>query len=119
MKNLQERTQLNSTSIKNWVGKKVEEKTNTELKVLFEEEMEKSSSDFIINEIKRLNPKVRIKTDSDRWLIFSSVNIEDLILPEWFYFNQKNWITNKHTTKSGIYGSVQVYPIEYYDPNLI
>lgn len=119
MSNVHETLQPDSEVFEMTATQKVVEKTNTEFWTLFEEEMEKSSSDFIIEEVKRLNPEVKIETDPDRGLIFSSVDIEKLVLPEWFYFNQKNWITNKHNTQSGIYGSVRVYPIEYYDPNLI
>jgi hypothetical protein len=41
-----------------------------------------ATSDFIMQEVRRLNPDVKIETDPDRGLIFSSVEIEDLILPE-------------------------------------
>jgi hypothetical protein len=63
-----------------------------------------------------LNPGVVMETDLDRGIIYASVNVEELNLPRWFYYNQKNGITNKHNTQSGIYGSVHVYPIEYSDP---
>ena len=108
-----------STVIKNSATEKIVKKTDTQLWKVFEDEMKKSSPDFIIEEVRKLNPEVRIEADADRWLLFSSVDIEKLVLPEWFYYNQKNWITNKHTTQSGIYGSVHVYPIEYYNPELV
>jgi hypothetical protein len=98
---------------------KVVEKTDTQLWNVFENERKMSSPVFIIEEMKKLNPTIKIESDSDRWLLFSSVDIEKLVLPEWFYYNQKNWITNKHNTQSGIYGSVRVYPIEYYNPELV
>lgn len=98
---------------------KVFQKTNTEMWKVFDSEFEASSPSFIIEKVKELNPDVEIKTDIDRSIIFASASVEDLKLPEWFYYNQKNWITNKHNTQSGIYGSVHVYPIEYYDPNFI
>ena len=119
MKNLHETLKLGSNIIESSVSQKVIEKTDTELWKVFENEKRMSTSDFIIQEVKRLNPNVKIETDPDRGLIFSSVEIEDLVLPEWFYYNQKNGITNKHNTQSGIYGNVHVYPIEYFDPELI
>ena len=119
MTHLHETLHLDSEVIGNSATENVVKKTDTELWKVFENEMKMSSSDFIIQEVKKLNPKVRIEADIDRWLIFSSVDIEKLVLPEWFYYNQKNWITNKHNTQSGIYGNVHVYPIEYYNPELI
>jgi len=119
MTNLHETLHPDSEVLETSAKENVVKKTDTQLWKVFETEMMMSSWDFIIEEIKKLNPDVRIETDIDRCLIFSSVDIEKLVLPEWFYYNQKNWITNKHNTQSGIYGSVQVYPIEYYDPELI
>jgi hypothetical protein len=66
-----------------------------------------------------LNPDIEIEIDMDRNIIFSSINVEELNLPEWFYYDQKNGITNKHNTQSGIYGTVHVYPMEYSDPYAI
>ena len=94
-------------------------KTNTEVSKVFDEEVKMSKANNIIERIKELNPNVRIKTDFDRNLMFCSVNVDELTLPEWFYYNQKNWITNKHNTQSGFYGNVQVYPLEYYDPSFL
>jgi hypothetical protein len=59
------------------------EKTDTKLWEILEEKTDIISSDLAIEEVKRLNPGVQIETDPDRWFIFSSVNVEDLILPEW------------------------------------
>jgi len=119
MTHLHETLHLDSEVTGNSATENVVKKTDTELWKVFENEMKMSSSNFIIQEVKKLNPKVRIEADIDRWLIFSSVDIEKLVLPEWFYYNQKNWITNKQNTQSGIYGNVHVYPIEYYNPELI
>lgn len=95
---------------------KVFQKTNTEMWKVFDSEFEASLPSFIIEKEKELNSSIEIKTDIDRSIIFVSVSVEDLKLPEWFYYNnQKNWITNKHNTQSGIYGCVHVYPIEYFN----
>ena len=119
MSNVHETLKPDSDIIESSVSQKVIEKTDTELWKVFENEKRMSTSDFIIQEVRRLNPNVKIETDSDRGLLFSSVEIQDLVLPEWFYYNQKNGITNKHNTQSGIYGSVRVYPLEYYNPDYL
>lgn len=119
MTDLYETLHPDSEVLETSAKEEVVQKTDSEMRALFNEEMKKSSSEYIVQEIRRLNPDVRIETDIDRCLIFSSVDIEKLVLPEWFYYNQKNWITNKHNTQSGIYGSVHVYPIEHYNPELI
>ena len=90
-------------------------KTNTEISKVFDEEVKMSSASSIIKKVQELNPGVAMETDLDRGIIYASVNVEELNLPKWFYYNQKNGITNKHNTQSGIYGSVHVYPIEYRD----
>ena len=73
----------------------------------------------LIWEIKILNPEVKIEADYDRWIIYSSVGIDELVIPEWFYYNEKNGITNKHKTKTWWYVSVHVKPIEKYNPDYI
>lgn len=93
----------------------VVKKTTTEMLWLFNEEVKMSRPDFVIRKVIELNPEAEIEADFDRGIIYSSVSVQELNLPEWFYYNQKNGITNKHNTQSGIYGSVHVYPIEYSD----
>ena len=93
----------------------VVKKTTTEMLWLFNEEAKMSRPDFVIRKVIELNPEAEIEADFDRGIIYSSVSVQELNLPEWFYYNQKNGITNKHNTQSGIYGSVHVYPIEYSD----
>jgi len=119
MSNLHETLKPDSDIIESSESQKVIEKTDTELWKVFENEKRMSIPNFIIQEVRRLNPNVKIETDPDRGLLFSSVEIQDLVLPEWFYYNQKNGITNKHNTQSGIYGSVRVYPLEYYNPDYL
>ena len=119
MSNLHEILHPDSEISRASVVEEVAEKTDTELWEVLEEKKDILSSDVAIEEVRRLNPGVQIETDYDRWFIFSSVGVEKLVLPEWFYYNQKNWITNKHNTKSGAYVSLIVYPISYYDPDYL
>lgn len=119
MTNFHETLHPDSEVLRTSAAEEVVKKTDSGLRLAFDEDMKQSSPDFIIKEVKNLNPDVKIESDPDRGLIFSSVDIEKLVLPEWFYYNQKNGITNKHNTQSGIYGSVRVYPLEYYDPELV
>lgn len=74
------------------------------------------STDFkeIVEVIKQLNPDVEIKVDDNSIesnadaRIYSSVPGKQLKLPDGFYYNDKNGITNKHNTKSGSYCSIVV-----------
>ena len=119
MSNLHEILHPDSEITRDLVVEEVKEETTAELWEVLEEKTDIISPDVAIEEVKRLNPDVQIETDLDRWFIFSSVNAEKLVLPEWFYYNQKNWITNKHNTKSGAYVSMIVYPISHYDPDYL
>ena len=98
---------------------KLHQKTSTKMWEVFERELEASSSSFIIDKIIELNPDVEIKTDPDKTIIFASVPVERLVLPEWFYYNLQNEITNKYNTQFEVYWFVQVYPIEYYNSDFI
>lgn len=63
----------------------------------------------IIRELKGLNPGVEILTVDDQYnLIYCSIPMERLKLPNGFYFSDKNGITNKHRTESGLYASIDV-----------
>jgi hypothetical protein len=72
----------------------------------------------VIAAIQKLNPDVGIMKASPyispqayEQNIYTSVSPENLSLPEPFYYNSKNGITNKHKTQSGQYTSIQVEPI--------
>ena len=78
-------------------------------------------------ELERLNPHVQLDvctytgvpfneyikcysfTSSD-FIIIANVPGENLHLPDGYYFNEKNGITNKHKTESGIY---ECFDFEY------
>ena len=68
----------------------------------------------LINEIRKLNPGVEIRVGDPEFdsladsRIFSSKPMQQLRLPQGFYANDKNGITNKHNTESGLYTSLSV-----------
>lgn len=68
----------------------------------------------IVEVIKQLNPNADIKVADVRIdpmatnKFYSSVPVDKLVLPEGFYYNDKNGITNKHRTKSGAYCTLKV-----------
>lgn len=72
----------------------------------------------LINEIRKLNPNVEIRVGDPNFdslassRIFSSVPLEQLKLPEGYYSNEKNGITNKHNTISGLYTSLSVESLD-------
>lgn len=72
----------------------------------------------LINEIRKLNPDVEIRIGNPQFdslasnRIFSSVPMDKLKLPEGFYANDKNGITNKHNTETGLYSSLSVDSIQ-------
>ena len=64
--------------------------------------------------IQQLNPNAEIRV-ADMGLdsmatqrFYSSVPVEQLVLPEGFYYNDKNGITNKHNTQTGMYCALEV-----------
>lgn len=75
----------------------------------------------IVEVIQELNPNAEIRVgnmelDNDATRRFySSVPVENLKLPEGFYFNDEKGITNKHNTKNGIYCSLEVKDLSLAD----
>lgn len=72
-------------------------------------------------ELEILNPSVqfdvRDHSVSPVIVIFGTVPGENLILPEGYYYNEKNGITNKHNTVSGLYeGFNYQYDMEHFAP---
>lgn len=75
--------------------------------------------------IQQLNPNAEIRV-GDIGLdsmamhrIFSSVPVEQLILPEGFYYNEKNGITNKHNTQTGSYCALKVEDLAMADERIL
>ncbi len=72
----------------------------------------------LINEIRKLNPDVEIRIGDERFdrearnRIFSSVPIQQLKLPEGYYSNEKNGITNKHNAENGLYTQLSVESLD-------
>ena len=64
--------------------------------------------------IQQLNPNAEIRVADMRLdsmatqRFYSSVPVEQLVLPEGFYYNDKNGITNKHNTQTGMYCALEV-----------
>lgn len=72
-------------------------------------------------ELEILNPSVQFDVRdysvSPVIVIFGTVPGENLILPEGYYYNEKNGITNKHNTASGLYeGFNYQYDVEHFAP---
>lgn len=65
-----------------------------------------------MEELRRLNPEGRFEENDQcgNGFIFGDVPTVLLVLPEGYYYTQKNGITNKHNTKSGMY---ETFPYEY------
>ncbi len=72
----------------------------------------------LINEIRKLNPGVEIRIGDERFdrearsRIFSSVPMHQLKLPEGYYSNEKNDITNKHNAENGLYTQLSVESLD-------
>lgn len=72
----------------------------------------------LINEIRKLNPGVEIRIGDERFdrearsRIFSSVPMHQLRLPEGYYSNEKNGITNKHNAENGLYTQLSVESLD-------
>ena len=68
----------------------------------------------LFEEITKLNENANLKLikEAGSYVILSLVDGKDLKLPENFYYNEKNGITNKHKTESGAYISIMVEKVE-------
>lgn len=115
MVDVQEILHPDSETFVRWAVEEIVEKTDAELW----EALEEPTADFLIKEVKRLNPEVQIETDPGRWFIFSSVYVEKLVLPEGFYYTQNDEITNKYIDRIINPVVVKVCPISHYDPDCI
>ena len=71
----------------------------------------------IVQAIQELNPNAEISLgdinlDPDYYESFyCSIPAEQLILPDGFYYNEKNGVTNKHNTNTGSYIGLRVKPM--------
>ncbi len=69
---------------------------------------ESTDVEEVIDELKRLNPGAVIKFDKKERICYVSTPVEKLILPEGFYYSEKNGITNKGRTVSGLFTAIDV-----------
>ena len=79
----------------------------------------------IVEVIQQLNPNAEIRLGDMRFdnmateRFYSSVPGDQLILPEGFYYNEKNGVTNKHKTQSGMYCTLHVKDLSLADENTL
>lgn len=73
--------------------------------------MENLSIKALAKEIVKLNPnasfKVQDYTTSPVERIYGTIPGENLVLPDGYYYNQKNGVTNKYNAVGGIYVSYE------------
>ena len=76
---------------------------------LFSNKKSIESIDELVDELIALNPGETFEKDGE-YGITSSIRMDnpDLKLPEGFYYNDKNGLTNKHNTESGKYITCRV-----------
>ena len=60
-----------------------------------------TDNNTLADELKRLNPDIKMSFDSKGNQIIVDGDISKLNLPEGFYYNEKNGITNKHDSRTG------------------
>ena len=84
----------------------------------FESKPEISRITELAEALRELNPDVDISLGemgvdpgAER-TIYSSKTVEELELPEGFYYNEKNGLTNKHNTETGQYISARVEKLD-------
>lgn len=71
--------------------------------------------------IQQLNPNAEIRVANMEFdpqattRFYSSVPMDKLVLPNGFYYNEKNGITNKHNTQSGFYCALEVEDLSMAD----
>jgi hypothetical protein len=71
--------------------------------------------------IQQLNPNAEIRFGNIEYdpeattRFYSSVPMDQLLLPDGFYANKKNGITNKHKTQSGMYCALMVEDLRMAD----
>lgn len=79
----------------------------------------------IADVIQQLNPDAEIRVAKLEYdpqatkRLYSSVPMDQLVLPEGFYSNDKNGVTNKHNTKSGMYCALKVEDIKNADERVL
>lgn len=68
--------------------------------------MENMGVQKLTKELKKLNPHINIRSITDAYpatIIARCSDCSKLTLPAGYYFSDKNGLTNKHNTTSGLY----------------
>lgn len=117
-------TEENKESLADRVMKSIQERYSNENNKV--KDVSQSTNLFeIVEAIKQLNPGVEIRVGnpsidpSANERFYSSVPVEQLNLPYGFYYNEKNGITNKHKTESGLYCSLRVEDLSLADESTL
>ena len=106
--------------------KEIEERAREQMKARPKVEDVSQSTNFyqIAKVIQQLNPDVDIKIKNPQLdasgipMIYTSVPMSELKLPNGFYSNEKNGITNKHIADSGRYRGIDVKDLSTADPEV-
>ena len=91
--------------------KKVTDEISDKAWYILNPKKEKFLIKFVIDVIQTLNPDTEILCKEN--IIFCDTP-EKLKLPEWFYFSDINWITNKNIKESWVIVSIMVHPLRYH-----
>lgn len=80
----------------------------TEVMDAYEDQLSINESKEFVKQLKKLNPDVDIKLSDDYNSIDISKPINELNMPETFYVDENNFITNKENTALSVYVSLKV-----------
>jgi len=98
------------------LGEEKFDETYVEFSDLLQKDVSQSTNiSEVYDEMVRMNPDIALRLRADLRGFGSNVPGEDLALPEGFYYNEKNGITNKHNTESGMYASWDVMDLKDLD----
>ena len=104
-----------SNNLVKWLDDAVQNDEERNIKNYFIEVMDAYEDHLSINEskefvkqLKKLNPDVDIKLSDDYNSIDISKSINELNMPETFYVDENNFITNKENTALSVYVSLKV-----------
>ena len=75
--------------------------------------------------VQQLNPEAEIRVGDElldtsaKRRFYSSIPVEDLVLPEGFYLSDDKWISNKHNTENGFYCELNVEDLSLADESIL
>ena len=70
--------------------------------------MENMGIERMVQVLKKLNPSGKFSVLDWNTISVERINCEEMKCPEGYYLSEKNGITNKHNTRTGIYTSFQL-----------